>query len=159
MANLSSVICKRLAFYDFYLWILNAEQETYAQSRNLIELRRILDSIADRAGEACLGVVYLPSKEHIYFPYTEPYGRRWILENGKEPFLDSAAWLMTDESSVSVEFSDLVGRLGAMQAAVGDVVVEAGCRRSRSRSPRDRAPPARSAKPSFISAYTVCGFF
>jgi hypothetical protein len=116
-----------LAFYDFYLWVLNGDLATYQDSRNLREFVRVLGEIQALAGDACLGVVYLPSKEHIYFPYAEPFGRRWVLEQGIETVLDSDGWLYGNlENLITVNFETLVGRLGNMNQAVGEAVTGAG---------------------------------
>jgi hypothetical protein len=81
-----------LGFYDFYLWILNAERATYDDSQNIAAYRQGLRDMAALSPGACRAIVYLPSKEHIYFPYAEPYGRRWVLEGGMETLLEEG-WL------------------------------------------------------------------
>lgn len=113
-----------LAFYDFYLWILNGEPETYAESRNLRELKTVLEDIAEMSGEACLGFVYLPAKEHIYFPYAEPYGRRWIVENATYTEIGADGWLSGEPHPEN--FEQMIGRFDNMRTAVAEVVTAVG---------------------------------
>lgn len=114
------------AFYEFYLWVLNADKSTYDDSRNLREFVGILGDIKEMAGDACVGVVYLPSKEHIYFPYAEPFGRRWVLEQGVETFLDEEGWLSGNlEAPAPVEFDQVLSRLDNMRDSVGEAVTVA----------------------------------
>ncbi|MCL4879200.1 MAG: hypothetical protein KJ064_21265 [Anaerolineae bacterium] len=114
-----------LAFYDFYLWILNGERETYAASKNLAELRTYLEKIAESSGDACVGLVYMPDKGHIYFPYAEPYGRRWILDHSFAVTLGEDQWLDTVESGAA-DFEAYVARLDNQRDAVQALVEEMG---------------------------------
>ncbi len=114
-----------LAFYDFYLWILNGERQTYADSKNLAELRTYLQKIADASGDACVGLVYMPDKGHIYFPYAEPYGRRWILDQSFTATLDEDGWLNTVESGTT-DFETYVARLDFQRDAVKALVEDMG---------------------------------
>jgi hypothetical protein len=114
-----------LAFYDPYIWILNAERPVYAQSQNMARLGQLLGEVKTLAGQACVGLVYLPTKAHIYFQYIEPYGRRWILENGSESVLDEAGWLAEGERQV-VDFETLLGRMDNQREAVRAVVEAQG---------------------------------
>ncbi len=110
-----------LAFYDYYLWTLNAERPTYTDSTNFVELKKALEKIVDASGGACVGLVYMPEKAHLYFRYTEPYGRRWILENGSETVLNGANWL-TLGYSPNIDFEKFVARLGNQRDAVQALV-------------------------------------
>ncbi|NOG51109.1 MAG: hypothetical protein HND48_17990 [Chloroflexi bacterium] len=65
-----------VAYISDYLWWLNGEASTYADSRNVRELRAALDAIRAAANGACVGLVYVPNKEHIYMPLADPAGNR-----------------------------------------------------------------------------------
>lgn len=110
-----------LAFYDSYIWILNAPRQLYANSRNLAVFKEALNDILEASGGACVGVIYIPTKAHIYFQYTEPFGRRWILDYGQEPRLDDEGWIAEGETQ-PIAFETLLSRMDnqrdAMQAAV-----------------------------------------
>jgi hypothetical protein len=83
-----------LAYISDYIWWLNGSAETYRQSRNVELLRSALQDIREAAGAACVGLVYVPDKSHIYFSYADPQGnRRWVLENALTLQLDPDGWL------------------------------------------------------------------
>lgn len=114
-----------LAFYDFYIWILNGERTTYANSRNVAVFRDALAEIVALSGDACVGVVYMPTKAHIYFQYTEPFGRRWILENGILTGLNAEGWI-DGGGEGAVAFEDLLGRMDNQRDVLRDVVTGLG---------------------------------
>ncbi|HLA45139.1 MAG TPA: GDSL-type esterase/lipase family protein, partial [Aggregatilineales bacterium] len=114
-----------LAFFDFYIWILNAERELYEKSRNLEVFSETLHEIQNTAGDACVGVVYMPDKAHIYFQYAEPFGRRWILEHGIETQLNTDGWI-DGGTEGEVDFESLISRMDNQRDAVKAAVEAAG---------------------------------
>jgi SGNH hydrolase-like domain, acetyltransferase AlgX len=83
-----------LAYISDYIWWLNGSADTYRQSRNVALFSDALRVIRTLAGEACVGLVYVPDKSHIYLPYADPQGnRRWVLENALTLQLDAEGWL------------------------------------------------------------------
>lgn len=106
-----------LAFYDSYIWVLNGRRAVYDESRNLAELEKNLRAIQELAGDACVGLVYMPTKAHIYFRYAEPHGRRWILEQGSSTVLDDTGW-MAIGPTVAVEFEDLLAEMNNQRDTV-----------------------------------------
>jgi hypothetical protein len=102
-----------LAYVSDYIWWLNGNADTYRNSRNVEELRRSLRSIQDDARDACVALVYMPNKGHIYFPYTDPEGnRRYVMENGRSLYLNDNGWLALtdltplDETAVFANFDN-----------------------------------------------------
>src|SRR5690606_14231392 len=63
-----------LAYISDYLWWLNASEETYRNSRNVALAGEAFQSITAQAKDACVALIYIPSKEHLYFPYSDPAG-------------------------------------------------------------------------------------
>lgn len=114
-----------LAFYDFYIWILNGERATYENSRNIAVFRDALRDIITASGDACVGLVYIPTKAHIYFQYTEPFGRRWILENGLLTGLNSKGWIDGGQAG-AVDFDALLGRMNNQRDVIAAVAAELG---------------------------------
>lgn len=115
-----------LAYVSDYLWWLNGTEDVFRQSRNLEEFRSALDEIKNAAGDACVALVYMPSKEHIYFPYSDPAGnRRYVLENGLELRLDEAGWLSF--GPLSPQNNDiLIDRLDNQRNVIREAVLRAG---------------------------------
>lgn len=90
-----------IAYLSSYIWWLNGERDTYERSRNIDILRQSLSEIQALAGAACLGLVYIPSKEHLYFSYADPMGnRQYVLQNGGRLTLDEAGWLTIVDEAV-----------------------------------------------------------
>ena len=114
-----------LAFYDFYIWILNAEREVYEQSQNLRVFREALDDIIQTSDGACVAVVYMPTKAHIYFRYAEPFGRRWIEESGLRTAINAEGWIDNGVPE-AVDFETLLGRMDNQRDAVRDAVEGSG---------------------------------
>ena len=114
-----------LAFFDFYIWILNAEREVYDESQNLAAFRAALDELIVESGGACVGVVYMPTKAHIYFRYAEPFGRRWIEENGQRTVTDAEGWIDNGPPE-AVDFETLLGRMDNQRDVVQAAVEASG---------------------------------
>ncbi len=88
-----------LAYISDYLWWLNGNAETFAESRNIRELADALATIRDSAGSACVALVYVPVKGHIYFPFADPAGnRQYVMQNARSLSIDPATgWLTLGE--------------------------------------------------------------
>lgn len=111
-----------MAYISDYLWWLNGDAETYRASQNIQRLEQALATIKAAAGDACVALVYAPTKEHIYFQYAEPQGNRiYVLQNSLELLLDSDGWLGFTGLQ-PVEYQALTARLANMR----DVVQETG---------------------------------
>ncbi|HEX2621732.1 MAG TPA: GDSL-type esterase/lipase family protein [Phototrophicaceae bacterium] len=83
-----------MAYISDYLWWLNGEKGMYTESRNIAEFQTALERIKSDAGDACVGLVYAPSKEHIYFQYSDPDGnRKFVLENARTLIPGTDGWL------------------------------------------------------------------
>ncbi|PJF29572.1 MAG: hypothetical protein CUN52_07715 [Phototrophicales bacterium] len=90
-----------IAYLSSSLWWLNGTHETYQQSQNMRLLGDALSQIQAMAGDACLGFIYIPSKEHLYFSYADPMGnRQYVLQNGGRLVLDEAGWLSISDEAV-----------------------------------------------------------
>lgn len=115
-----------LAYISDYLWWLNGDIETFAQSHNAELLSQAFADFKRLAGDACIALVYIPSKEHIYYPYSDPEGnRRYVLENGLELQLDAEGWL-TFGTLTPQEDGSLSGRLENQRQVVTDLAHTAG---------------------------------
>ncbi len=90
---------RELAYISDYLWWLNGSAETFADSRNLRELADALAVIRDSAGSACVALMYVPVKGHIYFPFADPAGnRQYVMQNARSLSIDpDSGWLTLGE--------------------------------------------------------------
>lgn len=114
-----------MAFFDPYLWSLNGEPSAYRNSRNVALFDDKLREIMAGSGDACVGVVYIPSKPHIYFPFAEPFGRQSLLEGALQLMVTDDGWLNFTERYAE-DFDVLVGRFDHQRDVIGAVVQDAG---------------------------------
>lgn len=115
-----------VAYISDYLWWLNGEASTYADSRNVRELRAALDAIRAAANGACVGLVYVPNKEHIYMPLADPAGnRQYVLQNARELMLGADGWL-THGDVAPVDWDTLAAHLDNQRDVVAQVAQDAG---------------------------------
>lgn len=96
-----------LAYISDYLWWLNGTPEVYADSRNLTELAEALATIRDSAGSACVALIYVPVKGHIYFPYADPAGnRQYVMQNARTLSIDPATGWLTMSGLTPQDYAD-----------------------------------------------------
>lgn len=120
----------QIAYISDYLWWLNGERATYAESRNAAELRTALESIRVSASQegACVALVYIPTKEHIYFPYSDPAGNRiYVLQNARALIQRDDGWL-DFEPPAPVDDALLESRLNHQRDVIAQITADAGLR-------------------------------
>lgn len=114
-----------IAYISDYLWWLNGEAETYAESRNAAELRASLDAIREAANGACVALVYVPNKEHVYFRQADPTGnRQYVLLNARELEIGEDGWLTHGEVA-PVEYERLAARWDNQRNVVRTIASDA----------------------------------
>lgn len=112
-----------MAYLSSYIWWLNGERDTYEQSQNIRLLRESLTQIQSLAGDACLGLVYIPSKEHLYFSYADPAGnRQYVLQNGGRLALNEGGWL--DIVNEPVDYAMWDANKDNLHGVVADMIAE-----------------------------------
>lgn len=115
-----------LAYISDYIWWLNGDADAYRQSRNLELLREALADIQADAGSACVGLVYIPNKGHIYFQYSDPAGNQiYVLQNGKSLRLQSDGWLGFDGLEV-VDYGTLMDNIDNQRDVVRELTGQVG---------------------------------
>lgn len=115
-----------MAYISDYIWWLNGDLETYRDSRNIEELRGALQTIKAEAGNACVALVYVPSKEHVHFPLSDPEGnRRYVMENARELIPGHNGWLSFAPVAPQ-DYATLEPRLENQQTVVREVAEESG---------------------------------
>lgn len=111
-----------IAYISDYLWWLVGDIEVYRESRNVRRLGVELEGIAEAAGDACVAVVYAPTKEHIYVPYADPMGNRiYVLENAREPLISESGWIGFTPLQ-KMDWDTVASRLDNMRTVVRETV-------------------------------------
>lgn len=83
-----------LTFLWYYWWwqrVPAPDQDAFMQSANVRILSHSLDVIAASAPDACKALVFIPTKEQLYYPHIYPTERQWILGAANTLVLDNEA--------------------------------------------------------------------
>jgi hypothetical protein len=116
-----------LAYISDYLWWLNGDLQTYLDSRNWRELTSALETIRDNAGSACMALVYVPVKGHIYFPMADPQGnRRYVMENARTLSIDPQTGWLTMSDLTPQAYEEWEARIDNQREAVRRAAEAAG---------------------------------
>src|SRR5690606_31709083 len=68
-----------MAFLSYYWWWQTGDIDDYLQSRNFAVISESLDRIASATpDDACLVLVFIPTKEQLYYPYIYETERQWV---------------------------------------------------------------------------------
>jgi hypothetical protein len=90
-----------LAFLSYYLGVQVAPPQGFAASRNWQVLRAALDAIeAAVQDETCLALMFIPSKEQLYYPYIYPTEQRYLRAVAGKMALDEANSLYVDTTPI-----------------------------------------------------------
>ena len=115
-----------MAYISDYLWWLNGEIDAYTGSRNAEELADALTRIRSASNGACVALIYVPNKEHVYFRYADPAGnRKFVLENGRALILDAEGWLAHGPVA-PVNYQTFEARIDNQRDAVMQIADAAG---------------------------------
>lgn len=114
-----------VAFFEPYFWQLNAEVDTYLESKNMEYFEDILTDIQDNSGSACVAIVYMPNKGHILWRNIEPSMQEQLFQNTATfKTLDEDGWLTDTASEGTVD--DYINRLDNQRDAIQIVAQELG---------------------------------
>ncbi len=114
-----------MAFLSYYLaWMLEPEGG-YADSQPYQTLRESLTRAAAAYPDSCRLLVYLPTKEQLYYPYIHPDARQWMRGIAQQPVVEAGTgdiWLRNTPVSAEDEatFIDSMTGQRDMLAALAD---------------------------------------
>jgi hypothetical protein len=79
-----------MAFLWYYWWWQLAPEEGFEASENFAVFNNALDEIERSVpSETCKALVFIPTKEQLYYRYIYQTERRWILQAGHKLILDA----------------------------------------------------------------------
>jgi hypothetical protein len=91
----------------------------------MVALRAYLGDVQANAGDACVLMVYIPTKAHIYFPYvTSLEDQTAVLDNARRVDLGEEGRIVQYEISTTHEV--FISRLDSMSIGIGNVAREMG---------------------------------
>jgi hypothetical protein len=115
-----------LAFHDLYIARLNGARDIFANSRNVLIFREELDKIISDSGNACVGLIYIPTKAHLYLRYADPDARTRVLEETDALELDNQNWLQVARPTTAIDFETWESRLNNQRDEIQEIAAGAG---------------------------------
>jgi hypothetical protein len=113
-----------LVILDNYLWWQLAPPEGFEASANYRIVGETMDTMAQTVGsDACLGFVFIPTKEQLYYPFVEQNTRQWLRGVGHRPELDGSNRLQLQEAPIAeADEADFVAHLNDQHDAMQGLV-------------------------------------
>ncbi len=114
-----------LAFLPYYWWWHVGTPSVFSNSRNFAVLSESLDAFAAAASpQTCKLLVFIPTKEQLYYRYIHPDERQWIRAVGGELALprDGAAIVIRDAPFTEAQEPQFIQRLYGQRDAVQALV-------------------------------------
>jgi hypothetical protein len=91
-----------MAFLTYYLWGQVAPPEGFLGSQNFKALSQSLDDIAASVpADTCKAVIFIPTKEQLYYPYVYASERQWLRQNAYAPYIDASGRLQIKPQSIT----------------------------------------------------------
>lgn len=82
-----------MAFLSYYLFRQLAPPEGFAASRTLQMFSDAIDDMTASTPDTCRALIFIPTKEQLYYPYIYPSVRQYIRDNAYREVLDGSAML------------------------------------------------------------------
>jgi len=115
-----------MAFLADFLWAQRPPTEGLSASRNAQEAAAILqDTKAALGAETCTALVFIPTKEQLYYPYIYPTERQWLRGVGKMPIINGAGWLELQDAPITeAQEPALLDQINAQRDLLADLAAE-----------------------------------
>jgi hypothetical protein len=117
-----------LAFYEELLWWQVAPEGGFLGTATFNTIGDSLDTVgAQVSDETCRAVIFIPSKEQIYYPYIYPSSRNLFNQSFHETVIDDANRVVLGGATLPREEIDAyIARLGEQRAAIGELAEQQG---------------------------------
>lgn len=117
-----------LVYLEDLLWWQVAPPEGFLGSETFNIVGDALDSIAASANEdACKALIFVPSKEQIYYPFTHPSERDWLRENARATYTTSSNMIELRSQPIAAEDeADFIASLGDQRDAMRTLAAQRG---------------------------------
>lgn len=117
-----------LVFLEELLWWQVAPDEGFLNTTTFDVIGDALDTVAASTDEAvCRAVIFVPSKEQVYYPYVHPGERRWLRGIAREVVVDGSGKVVLRDAPMSEEDeAAFIDSLGDQRDAMRDLAEERG---------------------------------
>ncbi len=113
-----------LVILDNYLWWQLAPPEGFEASANYRMIGDTMDALVQAVGEeTCLGFIFIPTKEQLYYSFVHEGARQWLWGVGHRPMLDDSDRLQLQPASFTqADEADFVAHLTDQHDAMAGLV-------------------------------------
>jgi len=113
-----------LVILDNYLWWQLAPPEGFEASANYRIVSDTMDTMAQAVGpDTCLGFIFIPTKEQLYYQFVHPDARQWLRGVGHRPEPDSSDRLQLQSAPFDeAEEADFMAHLNDQHDAMERLV-------------------------------------
>lgn len=110
-----------MVFLTYYLFRQLAPPEGFAASRTFEIFAEALDEITASTPGMCRALIFIPTKEQLYYPYIHPAVRQYLRANAYRAVLDSSRMLQLEAAPLAeADEPAFIAGLTAMRDAVRD---------------------------------------
>lgn len=108
-----------MAFLTYYLFRQLAPPEGFAASRTFQLFEEALDKMTASAPDACKALIFIPTKEQLYYPYIYPTERQYLRQNAYIPVIDSSGLLQIEPTPLAeADEPDMIAHLTDQRDAI-----------------------------------------
>ena len=115
-----------MAFLDMYFWWQRPPMEGFAGSEPLVVIAETLDFITQNVGdETCRALVFMPTKEQLYYPYVHDNVRQYLRQNATRPaYFDGNRLGLSSAPFTEDEEADIIAELSGQRDAIRHLAEE-----------------------------------
>lgn len=111
-----------VAFLEELLWWQIAPEEGFLGTNTFNVVADALDTVADVAPDsACRAVIFVPSKEQIYYPYVHEDVRQWLRGIARTPVVNSGTIVLQDAPMAEEDEAEFIAHLGDQRDALREL--------------------------------------
>lgn len=108
-----------MAFLAEFLWVQQAPDRGFAASRNLQFVDEMLAEVTRYAPDTCRALIFIPTKEQLYYPYIYTSERRWMRGIGQRQVINDEGWLSLESAPLAEsDEPEFLQRLGDQRDAL-----------------------------------------
>lgn len=117
-----------IALLEDLLWWQVAPEGGFLGTTTFNVVADALEAVAEEApDEACRAVIFVPSKEQIYYPYIHEDVRQWVRGIARTPQItDYNAIVLVDEAMAEADEAEFIANLGDQRDALAQLAEEQG---------------------------------
>jgi hypothetical protein len=117
-----------IAFLEDLLWWQIAPEEGFLDNKTMDVVENALDIVANSVSEdTCRALIFIPTKEQIYYPYIHEDVRQWIRGIARMTVIEADGEIgLIDKAMAEEDEADFISRLGEQRDAMRQVAKEQG---------------------------------